>query len=310
MRLSLTVPEQHDLDDPRVELDVRKLERVMSELPVLDAAESLYRLTGYLEPLNEQKLDSTLRYELLNVLAPKAQALFDVVSADNLNWRRLTSGQQIMVIDGIERAALAMADGFKIVLKHWFAEAVPTHAPKRYAQAIRRACRQLGNILVHAYRCQRAVPAYVRFEMHQLYRLGRHFGLLAQAGTADTARRSPSLAELCLSLMLLSALQRRLDASDVAAIYHGVLRHARHLRSDSDAVAQSGDGPVFVVDLNTDESPQAVRTTQTMVGLGEPCIIDARRLAEVLLRRLAVSPAAERGSSVEHRLLDALYAQP
>lgn len=304
MRLTLTVPEQHDLDDPRLELDVRKLERSLSELPMLDPTESLYRLTGYVEPLNEQRLDSALRYELLNKVAPNAQALFDVVAPDNLNWRRMTAMQQDAVIDGIERLSLALADGYKIVLKHWFAEAVPSGAPKLYAQAVRRTCRQLGNVLVHAYRCERGAPAFARFELYQLYRLGRHFKLLDLAGSVDTARRAPSLGEHCVALMLLAAIHERLRPAEIAPACHALLSYAGAVQLRAEGI--DVDGPAYAFDLNSDAPPRKGRPRTPANHDSEPCTIDARPLAEVLLKRLATIAAGERETRIEGRLLDAL----
>ncbi len=310
MRLSLTVPEQHDLDDPRLELDVRKLGRALSELPMLDAAESLYRLTGYVEPLNEQKLDSALRYDLLNAVAPSAQAMFDIVSPDNLNWRRMTEHQQQQVIEGIERLGLALANGFKIVLKHWFAEAVPAGAPRRFAQVLRRTCRQLGNVLVHSCRCRRPLPPHVCFELHQLYRLGRHFGVLALSGAADPVHRAPSLAELYLTLMLLAAIRKRLQPADVPGAYRLLLAHAGYVRLNECSTGTSESDPVYAVELNADAAPRAGWQPRAVSGAADVCLIDARPLADGMLKRLAATTPRHREGCIERRLLDALYARP
>jgi len=307
MRLSLNVPEQHDLDDPRLELDVRKLGRSLSELPTLDLSESLYRLTSYVEPLNEQKLESMLRYALLNTLAPYAQSLFDAVSPENLSWRRMADNQQAAVIVAVERLSLALANGYKIVLKHWFAESVATSEPKLFAQALRRTCRQLGNVLVHCYRCQRPVPPYVLFELNQLYRVGSHFELLRLAGTVESGQRAPGLIDRYVALMLLSAIHVRLQPAHVPGVHRALLGAAGCVQLLQDNIGKAGTEHVYTAELAADKPPRRDYVQKASTEAPELCMFDARPLADALLKRLAARPSRERDGSNERRALDALY---
>ena len=115
MQMTLSVPEQHDYNDPTLKLDVQSLKHWLKELPLLDAGESLNQVLSALEPLNKQKLDSELRFQLLTSYMPAVRKLFDSAAPDNPEQRRLSAYQQRETADLVVRVCLALADGFKIV---------------------------------------------------------------------------------------------------------------------------------------------------------------------------------------------------
>jgi hypothetical protein len=164
-------------------------------------------------------------------------------------------------------------------------------------------------VLVHSGRCGRPVPPYVCFELHQLYRLGRHFGVLALSGAADPVHRAPSLAELYLTLMLLAAVRERLQPADVQGAYRLLLAHAGCLRLNECSTGTSAGDQVYTVELNADDAPRAGWQPRTTSGVADVCLIDARPLADAMLKRLAARTPQEREQCIERRLLDALYAR-
>ena len=101
-----------------------------------------------------------------------------------------------MAADNIERLCLAMADGYKLVVKAWFAEGVQRSDPHLFARGLRRAFRQLTWTMLHSYRNVRSLPQYLLFEMHQLYRFARHFGVQSTIDTLSKGGNSASMGRL------------------------------------------------------------------------------------------------------------------
>ena len=65
--LSLSVPEQHDFNDPTVERDITRLKHWLTSLPVMDVVETVRMVVVALDSMNEQKLDFRERFDYLEV---------------------------------------------------------------------------------------------------------------------------------------------------------------------------------------------------------------------------------------------------
>ncbi|MGD8672692.1 MAG: hypothetical protein PVH86_05200, partial [Thiogranum sp.] len=109
MTLLLTTPEQHDFQDPTLELNEKKLQRWLTGLPVLNASESLRLMLNALEPLNEQRLDVDKRLSLLGIYQATFQRLYATAEPERLRQQPLSRQQRLDTVDDVERLSLAMA---------------------------------------------------------------------------------------------------------------------------------------------------------------------------------------------------------
>ena len=308
MRLTLTVPEQHELNDPTLELDPKRLKQQLASMPVLDAGESLYQLLNSLEPLNEQKVDPRLRFQLLSVYLPTALRLYQAGAPDDPGQKHLSTMQRQMVADYVERLGLAMANGFKLVLKEWFAENIHRSDPALFARVLRRACRQLGYALIHSYRCVRPVPPYLILELHQLYRLGRHFGIQDRVETTREGKSPISLAAFYKALMLLTLLDPYcLEVSRIERIFNTLLRYASKVSILAGSSWQDNPEALYFIDLVSDSIPRSCRQLTAPAAGEEPCLLDASALLSAMHKKLAGLDEVHRQGRPELRILKALH---
>lgn len=307
MQLTLNVPDQHEFTDPTVETRPQQLKNWLAALPILDTAESLYQVLGALEPLNEQKIDTRLRYRLLNTYQPVVLSLYEAAAPDDLSQKRLPQLQQALTADYVERLCLAMANGYKIVLKEWFAENRHQDEPALFARALRRASRQLGLVMLHSYRTVRPQPAFLMLETHQLYRLARHFGLQDLTDVAPDGRQSISIGQYYQAVMMFSRIDHcRVDVARVDRLFGIVLRYANRARITAGNHWEGGPAGLFFIDLAGDAAPQPCRELVPPVAADDACLLDCQEVVEAMHEKLASAPPGQRSRRPESILLKAL----
>ena len=306
MQLVLNVPDQHDLNDPTVELDTRRLQGWINDLPLMNRAESSYQLLNAIESLNEQKVDSQKRFQLLNIYQSVVRKLYEADATDTLGQQRGTSQSRQLLADNLERLFMALANGYKLVIKTWFAEGVQQRDDALFARGLRRAFRQLSWTMLHSYRNVRPLPEYLLFEMHQLYRLGLHFGVHSTTDAASSHKVSASLADYYHAAMISTLLQPQLDAAQLRRAFRALLRYGAEI---SMAAGDSWQGDAryqYLIDLVSDRQPQACSGLVSPAAGEELYIMDLTGLIDRLHQKMAARPAEQRFSGVESVILKAL----
>jgi len=203
MTLLLTTPEQHGFEDPTLELDEKRLKTWLASLPVLNAGDSLRQVLDALEPLNEQQLDVDKRLRLMSLYQSTVKRLYDSAEPLRLRQQPLSQQQRQVTVNNVERLCLATANGFKIAIKEIHAGGVRAQDGERFGQVLRWAVQQLAAALLHSYRFYRPEPPFVFLELNQLYRLARHHGLQAYAGTHKDGNTGNSLTDIFQAVCLL-----------------------------------------------------------------------------------------------------------
>lgn len=310
IKLLLTTPDQHDFADPSVELDPRRLQRLLSGLPVLNLGESLRMVLNALEPLNEQKLDSRRRLKLLQIYLPAAARLYDTAEPLRLRQLPLSKQQRRAVIDDIERLCAGMANGFKIIIHDWFHQRLYEKQAGEFGRLMRWTVQQLGCLLVHNYRYYRPLPPFLFLELNQLYRLARHLGLHDQGGEQEPEGATLSLAANYAALALLSLTDPfHLAEGQVDACHRSLMQYAGRCRIIPGNSWKGVPEGLFFVDLISDSGPRPCVRLTPPVAAEDPHILDARQALQAMHAALAALPADRRRQRPEAGLLRALLPE-
>ena len=304
--LILTTPGQHDFNDPTVERNKDKLANWLSNLPLLNAGESIRIVINALDACNEQRMQPADRMKLLEVYRSTVKRLFDTV--DPLHMRQLawSKSQREQSVEGIENLLTSLASGYKIVVKELYRSRSGKRDETVFSLALIRSLELLSYALLDSFRFYRPVPAYVYLEINQLYRLARHLGLHNKViiQEQDEVEEQISLATRYQAIQLLSVSDAFRLAEGEAGLLFEVLRQHAHLCRivPGDQCDEDSEGQ-FVIDLCGDSPPQRCGLEQGMSGVEEPYIIDARLALKSIRKGLVDTPSGVRAQSPEAILL-------
>ncbi len=155
--LNLSIPEQHDYNDPTVERDVERLQAWLTDLPLMDVVETVRLVLGGLQSLNEQRLEADLRYRLMDVFRRTAHRLFVTMDPMHLRQLALSKTQREQATEGVEQLLLAMAGGYKLIINELYAADAIKSSREVFGLSLNRSLEQLGYALLDSYRFYRAV---------------------------------------------------------------------------------------------------------------------------------------------------------
>jgi hypothetical protein len=306
---SLRTPVQHNYNDPTVERDVERLRVWLTNLPLLDVVKTVRLVQGALDSLNEQKLAPGKRYQLLEVFRYTTGRLYVTVDPIYMRQLNLSKSQREHATAGIEQLLLAMAGGYKILVKALYEPASRGTSVELFGSAINRAIEQLGYVLVDNYRCYRAIPELLFAELHQLYRYARYFGLLAvtvaDEDEGEGAGHSLGIAERYHAIMLLSLTDPfRLAEGEVGLLYDILKQHAGQCRVTPGRHWSGDPAGLFLLDLGSDAPPRlCAQPGQPVEDAQEPYLLDAREALNAIHKRLDQAPLKVRMQSPEAVLL-------
>ncbi len=310
MALLLSTPEQHSFQDPTLELDDKRLQKWLGGLPVLDTGSSLRMVLDALEPLNEQTLESKHRLRLLSVYLPTVQRLYDTAQPARLRQANLSRQQRQDTVDDIERLCLAMANGFKIIVKEWCAPGQPAGKQPLLGTVLRWCLQQLTQALVHSFRFYRPEPAWVFLELNQLYRLARHHGLVDQVSKGDSSGVQITLAGIYQAICLLALIDPfSQEEGELDRQYRALMQYAPQARIIPGNSWQGVPEGLYVLDLQSDLRPRHCVFLQSPVDGDDPYLLDARVPLQQMHRTLASLNADRRKRRPEAAILRALLPE-
>jgi hypothetical protein len=309
--LNLSIPEQHDYNDPTVERDVVRLQAWLTNLPLMDVVETVRLVLDGLQSLNEQRLETDLRYRLLDVFRHTAHRLFVTMDPMHLRQLALSKTQREQATEGVEQLLLAMAGGYKLIISELYsADAIGT-SREVFGLSLNRSLELLGYALLDSYRFYRSVQPDLFGELHQLYRLARHHGLLGvMTEDEDYAERQVTTAARYHAVLLLSLTDPfRLAEGEVSMLQDVLVQYAGQCRviPGNDRIAS--EPGLYFVDLKGGAPPEACSRMAPTVDADEPYLMDARDALLAIRERLAKTPAKVRAQSPEAMVLQRLLPE-
>ena len=308
--LNLSLPRQHDFTDPTVERDVRRLRSWLSNLPLMDVVETVRLVLGALNSLNEQKLDSRLRFECLEAYRATAQRLFQTLDPLSLRQLALSKTRRLEAIKGVARVFQSLAGGYKLVVASQFPQAGV--APGALlGPAINRALEQLVYSILDCYRFYREVPPELTAETHELYLLARQHGLLDVSLETEAEGRQPVTTALLFHAgMLLSLTEpERLGEGEVSLLFDVLMQHAGNCRVIPGNRWEGSGAGLFVIDLHATGLPVPCATLTAPVAVRDGCLLDASEALRAIRAQLDRTPASVRMQSPEGMLLQRLLPE-
>lgn len=309
--LNLSIPKQHDYNDPTVERDIARLQYWLTNLPLMDVVETVRLVISALDALNEQKLEVAQRFQFLEVYRATAHRLFVTVDPLHLRQLALSKLQRKDAIKGVERLFVSITGGYKLIVTEVYNASGQGRPDALLGPAINRSLEQLGLSLLDSYRFYSEVQSSLVSESHQLYRLARHYGLLdcRVENTTDTEEPA-SIAAIYQTSMLLSLTDPfRLAEGEVGLLHEVLLQHAQSCRIiPGSQWSGTGEG-LFLVNLESDDLPVPCGGLQSPVTQKEPYILDATVALAAVRERLAKTPAKVRMQSPEAMVLRRLLPE-
>jgi len=309
--LTLSVPEQHDFTDPTVERDPERLRARLTNLPLMDVVETVRQVTSALESLNEQRVDAELRLQLLDVFRDTVLRLFVTVDPLHLRQLALSKAQRDQATRGVEQLLLGMAGGYKIIIKAYYDTAGQRPPDRLYGMAVNHALEQLAYVLLDCYRFYRSVPDDLFSELHQLYRIARHHGLLdvATEGEAESEVLFTSATIYHAALLLSLTDPFRLAEGEVGLLNDVLKQHAEQCRVIPGNSWSGKSEGLFFVDLKNGGPPASCLHLESPVDGEEPYLLDARNALAAVRERLAQTPAKVRQQIPEAMVLRRLLPE-
>ena len=302
--LLLTTPEQHDLDDPTVERNPRRVQKWLKELPLLNTVESLRLLRNALEPLNEQRMEARERLTLLDLYLPVARKLLEAVDPRQYAYRTLPGEQRRSCVEELERTGLALAGGYKILVR----EALLAPRPGAGLDiALARALEMLVRAMLKSYGFYRPLPPFLFLEINQLCRLALEHGLLQAPLSGESAGGATVGGCYHAAVLLPLADPFHLEEGEVERLFAVLLRYTNLCRLVPGAEPDLPEG-CYRVDLCADRPARAAGSAPAPEDEA-PAVVDARAAMHAMHRALLAMPAKERPASAEAALLRQLLPE-
>lgn len=308
--IDLSVPDQHDYTDPTVERDPVQLQAWLTNLPLMDVVETVRQALGALEALNEQKLPAELRYELLNVYRSTAHRL--LVTLDPLHIRQLSlsKSQREEAVASIEQLLLSIAGGYKLIIMQFADLANEGQVNELFGLSVCQTLEHHSLTLMDNYRFYRKESDYVYSEIHQLYRLARHHGLLFLSLPSEGGSVSLTIAGRYHAIMLLSLTDpSRLAEGEVGLVYDVLCSHAENCRITPGTSWNGTPDGVYMIDLGSGMPPVPVSSLNQISQVAEPYILDARQSLDAIREQLSRTPEKVRLQSPEAMVLRRLLPE-
>jgi cyclic-di-GMP-binding protein len=309
--LNLTVPLQHDYNDPTVERNIGRLQEWLINLPLMNVVETVRLVLGALSALNEQKLDDELRFRFLEVYRSTVLRLFQTLDPLHLRQLVLSRTQRQEAIENAARLFLELAGGYKVIVKARYPDTGSKTTDRLLGLAINRALELLGYSLLDGYRFYREIPALLFAESHLLYRSARRYGLLnVTVPSDDDAQPLLTTADIYHVSMLLSLTEpERLAEGEAGLLFDVLQRHAGGCRIiPGNSWEGTGEG-LFLLDLHTGSLPVPCTTLRSRAQAAEPYLLDATGALQAIRKQLEHTPEKMRMQSPEATLLRRLMPE-
>jgi hypothetical protein len=308
--LNLSVPQQHAYSDPTVERDVDRLRGWLTSLPLMDVVETVRLVGNALDALNEQQLDTSLRFDCLEAFHATAQRLFITVDPMRLSQLSLSKPQRQQAIEGVEKLLLGLAGGYKLIVMSLHEAPVSNRGDTLFGVAVNRSIETLVYISLDCYRFYRAMQPHYFLELHQLYRLARYHGLLNVIIDDDDNANSVSTAALYHAAMLSSLVDPfRLTEGEISLLFDVLSGYAGRCRVIPGSCQPDGEEGLYQIDLGSDAGPFACVEGKSPVSVKEPYILDAREALKLVREQLVKIPDKVRTLSPEATLLRQLLPE-
>jgi hypothetical protein len=247
--VQLRVPKQDLLSLTFDGSSPKKMAGWVEALPMVNVGESSRQLYGAIQELNRFKVDAKARFLILEEMRASIHYVCKSLGKHFINQSIVLNEKETKIANLAQALQNHLAIGYKIVLLETLQQKT-AEAAKLRTLATHRALTELSGNLLRCYQLYFPTPAGLWREIHQLYTLAEHYGILDEA-IEDKVLKSKLSIEHCYFKTMLLATSRpnQLRQQEIAQLSSAFNIWAEHceLKSSDREVSP------FVVDLESDE---------------------------------------------------------
>ncbi len=240
-----------------VETDPDQARQWLASLPLADSAEAARELYQALYTLNRLELDPQQRFVLMELYEGPLVVVVRRLQSHYSHAAVPLSPKRYQLVEFVRQLHMEMAHGYKCCLYDLARSWKPWLRRKLRVEAVERALRYLGEVLVHSYLAYLPSPSGVWREIHGLYHYAESLGeehepvRIAQ----EDAAVSFTVTDRYLRILLLGLCQPyQLPRNECLQVRGLLERHAGQARLTALTRVSSPAGR-FVVDLCADAPP-------------------------------------------------------
>lgn len=253
--LSLKLP-PHDLEVLSFSApNPRKVKEWVDSLPQLNVGESARRLYAAIQELNRLKTDAETRFQLMEIMRGPIRYICKSLEKHFLNKSVVLPPKEAKVAALAQALQNHLATGYKAVCMQLLTRVRSNdREAKRLCQrAIHRAMCEQSLVLLRSFQLYFPAPPHFWREMHLLYLIAQHFGMLEQiCDDPEEGGWESSLYEAYIrALLLATAKPNQLRQQQIEQVFEA----ARHWARFATVIdAQSSNG-LFAIDVTADAPP-------------------------------------------------------
>ena len=272
----LNIPQQIKSPQGQFELHTEYVKKKISVLPMANQKEAIQQIFDLLYQLNRQKIDTAVRYQIIDLLRPSVMELCHIIHRPYIRNPLPLSAEDLASAYQIQTLLTEMAFAYKaLIIELLVSDDETDNTQLQYT--IYYAIIFLSKLLVECYQIYSPLPENIWHELHHLYLLSEGFSLQNEPIKDDKNNSSITKAYLSISLLGL-ANPYHLMQSEAIKVYEQS-HHWASLCSIS-AIGDNTEG--FIADFDSDAPARFVKYETIEAHPREGRIIDLSKAQQKL----------------------------
>lgn len=301
-QLILRTPKQLDYRNPVAILNLNELKQWLDTLPLLRPAQTIGELLDALTAINQQELNPKKRRPLLDAFRHIILTMYPSLDLDALKRLSLKENEREHLQGQITSLCMAVSDGYKIIVKNALEDS-SVRSQSILLMPLYHALEAASLALLNSYRSYQTAPPLLYQDVHQLFILAEHSGLLDHQ--IDESHHSPcakDMGSLYKQTMMLSFLDPfRMPAGIVTRLYDRLSTLAQHCTMLARYPNPDTQG-VFVIDMMADKAPMALFKIPPDMKLSKPRAFSTQTMTKKLQAEITVLQSENQGLSTSNEI--------
>lgn len=258
-----TIPDQSDIRDPTLEVNPKKLQAWLHELPFGDVAAATRMVFDTLKRLNRTHLAAKLRFDLLELYWSALEQITRSLARHYAGQLQPMPEANRKIAESMRKLHGEYADGYKIAVLSQRGARQDWSRPNPFTTSLFRALDLLGKVQLISHQAYLAPLGKVWLEIHRIYHYARNQGTERVAAPDPDQPGQPGTVEEKYKTILLTDLTDpyRLEAGQIPHLVQYLREHialARVLRADAVREDEGDNRPaLFAVRFDYDTGAAA-----------------------------------------------------
>ncbi len=283
--LILQVPKQQDFENPAVELDPKKLDSWLGQLPLLNPESTARQLLVSIEPFNLRPMSGDIRFALAELYRETIVRIFP--TTEDTAYTRKTRD---ILKENMGKICHEIADSYKIIAKQCYRDGQTPDKSSLMLKSSFRAMEMLSLELLHCFRTYYPAPIFTYLEINQLYYLAEEYEVMDTPVKFEHSETEPSCIGLLYKMIMSLAASDpfHLDKGLALKLYEYLKQYASHClvkpvdMNDDNIKTEPG---CLLTDLEGDSPPIPILKYSSDFEIENPRIIDIKPMMEILYKR-------------------------